>query len=153
MVLLYLYLYSLAFLWMGSLPDFCVFLAQKKYQDLSAELPCSSHSLSTDTVLVFHCSPALPAYIQDHHSRSEISSAKSLRIVMHKCLGLPSWTCLLLGGWSEFMLHPPLLPININAPQHSCMVLSYFWDLDMSNCYSVFILMYPSALILIIQHS
>lgn len=71
-------------LWMGSLPDVCAFLAQKKNQGLSAEPLCSSHPLNTDTVLVFQGSPALPANIQDHHSRSEISSAKSLRIVMHK---------------------------------------------------------------------
>lgn len=69
---------------MGSLPNFCVFLAQKNYQDLSAELLCSSHPLNTDTVLAFQCSPAFPANIQDHHSRSEISAAKSLRIVMRK---------------------------------------------------------------------
>lgn len=62
---------------MGSLPDLCVFLAQKKYQGLSAELLCLSYSLNTDTVLVFQYSSEYPTNIQDHHSRSEISSAKS----------------------------------------------------------------------------
>lgn len=50
----------------------------------SAELLRSPHSLRTDTVLVFLRSPAFPRYVQDHHSRPEISSAKSLRIVLHK---------------------------------------------------------------------
>lgn len=50
----------------------------------SAELLHSPHSLHTDTILVFQHSPAFPRYVQDHHSRPEISSAKSLRTAVHK---------------------------------------------------------------------
>lgn len=60
------------------------FSCPEEISRLVSRAPLFIPSTYTDTVLALQCSPAFPANIQDHHSRSEISSAKSLRIVMHQ---------------------------------------------------------------------